>query len=61
MYPVEVAYLQESTADYVRKAAETVWNIHMQVCVSYITLYGMVPMLCGLAKSRRHPSLPYRT
>lgn len=30
MYPVEVAYLQEPTADYVRKAAETVWNIHMQ-------------------------------
>lgn len=34
MYPVEVAYLQEPTADYVRKAAETVWNIHMQVCAS---------------------------
>lgn len=31
MYPVEVAYLHESTPDYVRKAAETVWNIHMQV------------------------------
>lgn len=31
MYPVEVAYLQQPTADYVRKAAETVWNIHMQV------------------------------
>ncbi|KAI0086691.1 P-loop containing nucleoside triphosphate hydrolase protein [Irpex rosettiformis] len=30
MYPVEVGYLQESTPDYVKKAAETVWNIHMQ-------------------------------
>lgn len=30
MYPVEVAYLQEPTPDYVRKSAETVWNIHMQ-------------------------------
>lgn len=30
MYPVEVAYLQEPTPDYVRKAAETVWSIHMQ-------------------------------
>lgn len=30
MYPVEVAYLQEPAPDYVRKAAETVWNIHMQ-------------------------------
>ena len=32
MYPVEVAYLQEPTPDYVNKAAKTVWNIHMQVC-----------------------------
>jgi ATP-dependent RNA helicase DDX35 len=31
MYPVEVAYLQEPTPDYVRKAAETVWNINLQV------------------------------
>ncbi|KAI0340222.1 P-loop containing nucleoside triphosphate hydrolase protein [Trametopsis cervina] len=30
MYPVEVAYMQEPTPDYVRKAAETVWGIHMQ-------------------------------
>lgn len=37
MYPVEVAYLQEPTPDYVRKAAETVWNIHMQV---------VIPALC---------------
>ncbi|KZT20242.1 P-loop containing nucleoside triphosphate hydrolase protein [Neolentinus lepideus HHB14362 ss-1] len=28
MYPVEVAYLQEPTADYVRKAAEVAWNIN---------------------------------
>lgn len=31
MYPVEVAYLQEPTADYVRKAAELAWNINLQV------------------------------
>ncbi|GBE82564.1 Pre-mRNA-splicing factor ATP-dependent RNA helicase prp22 [Sparassis crispa] len=30
MYPVQVAYLQEPVSDYVRKAAEVVWNIHMQ-------------------------------
>ncbi|PSR75131.1 hypothetical protein PHLCEN_2v9316 [Hermanssonia centrifuga] len=30
MYPVEVAYLQEPSPDYVRKAAEVVWNIHLQ-------------------------------
>lgn len=36
MYPVEVAYLKEPTADYVQKAAEVVWNINMQViiCIS---------------------------
>lgn len=31
MYPVEVAYLKEVTPDYVRKAAEVAWNIHLQV------------------------------
>ncbi|KAF4615186.1 hypothetical protein D9613_002823 [Agrocybe pediades] len=30
MYPVEVTYLQEPTPDYVRKAAETAWNINLQ-------------------------------
>ncbi|OJA08224.1 hypothetical protein AZE42_09393 [Rhizopogon vesiculosus] len=29
MYPVEVAYLQESAPDYVRKAVEVVWNINL--------------------------------
>lgn len=31
MYPVEVAYLAESTPDYTKKAAEVVWNINLQV------------------------------
>lgn len=31
MYPVELAYLQEPTADYVRKAAEVAWNVNLQV------------------------------
>lgn len=30
MYPVQLAHLQEPTPDYVRKAAEVVWNIHLQ-------------------------------
>ncbi|KAL9714908.1 hypothetical protein Ac2012v2_001568 [Leucoagaricus gongylophorus] len=30
MYPVEVAYLQEPTPDYVQKAAEVAWNINLQ-------------------------------
>ncbi|EIN07584.1 P-loop containing nucleoside triphosphate hydrolase protein [Punctularia strigosozonata HHB-11173 SS5] len=30
MYPVEVAYLQEPTPDYVRKAAEVAWEINLQ-------------------------------
>lgn len=32
MYPVEVAYVKEPTADYVRKAAEVAWGINLQVC-----------------------------
>ena len=44
MYPVEVAYLQEPTPDYVRKSAETVWNIHMQVSmVSYSSVHAFYP------------------
>ena len=30
-YPVQMAYLEEPTEDYVRKAAETVMSIHGQV------------------------------
>jgi len=30
-YPVQIAYLEEPTNDYVRKAAETVISIHKQV------------------------------
>lgn len=32
MYPVEIAYLQEPTHDYVQKAAEVAWNISLKVC-----------------------------
>ena len=31
MFPVEVAYLQEPTPDYVRTAAEISWSINLQV------------------------------
>jgi ATP-dependent RNA helicase DDX35 len=31
MYPVDIAYLRESTADYVRKAVEVAWSINLQV------------------------------
>lgn len=31
MFPVEVAYLQEPTSDYVREAVRVVWGIHQQV------------------------------
>ncbi|KAH8102820.1 P-loop containing nucleoside triphosphate hydrolase protein [Cristinia sonorae] len=30
MHPVDIAHLQEPVADYVLKAAETVWNIHQR-------------------------------
>ena len=35
-YPVQIAYLEESTEDYVRKTVETVISIHRQV--SFIPL-----------------------
>ena len=57
MYPVEVAYLQEPAPDYVRKAAETVWNIHMQVCKAPVTSQSKPHS--GTAKPRRHPSVPH--
>ncbi len=31
MYPVEVAYLEKPTPDYVMKSAEVAWNINLQV------------------------------
>lgn len=31
LYPVEVAYLQEPTPDYVLSAAEVAWRINLQV------------------------------
>jgi hypothetical protein len=31
MYPVEVAYLQDPTEDYVSEAVRVVWGLHMQV------------------------------
>lgn len=37
MYPVDVAYLREPAPDYVRKAAETAWNINLQVRYQYLT------------------------
>lgn len=32
MFPVEVAYLQDSCADYVTEAVRVVWEIHLKVC-----------------------------
>lgn len=58
MYPVELAYLQEPTADYVRKAAETVYNIHLQVRPASLvaTLSHLVS-----AKPRRYSSISNRS
>lgn len=39
VYPVEVAYLQDSTSDYVSKAAETTWNINLQVSLRFLRRY----------------------
>lgn len=39
MYPVEVAYLTEPTPDYVRKAAQVAWNIHLQVMTILVSAF----------------------
>ena len=31
MYPVEVAYLEEPTTDYIKTAVEVTWKINLQV------------------------------
>lgn len=31
MYPVEIAYLEEPTADYISMAVEVTWKINLQV------------------------------
>lgn len=40
MYPVEVAYLEEPTTDYVTTAVEVAWKTNLQV--------RLVAPLCGL-------------
>ena len=37
-YPVQIAYLDQPTEDYVRKAAETVVSIHRQVRYHFVLL-----------------------
>lgn len=32
MYPVEIAYLEEPTTNYIRMAVEVTWKINLQVC-----------------------------
>lgn len=54
MYPVDIAYLQEPTTDYVRKAAEVVWSINLQVCLS---IGHSRQVKYKLARSRRYPSV----
>ncbi|KAI0256537.1 P-loop containing nucleoside triphosphate hydrolase protein [Lactifluus subvellereus] len=54
-YPVQIAYLSESSEDYVHKAAETVISIHRQVC---LLLYSLVKAVQRISAWKRgHPSL----
>ncbi|KAF7984085.1 hypothetical protein HWV62_17654 [Athelia sp. TMB] len=39
MYPVEVAYLQDPTPDYVRSAAEVAWKINLQAGTGDILIF----------------------
>ncbi|KAI0693872.1 P-loop containing nucleoside triphosphate hydrolase protein [Cytidiella melzeri] len=61
MYPVEVAYLQDPSPDYVRKAAETVWQIHMQQTPGDVLVFltGREEIDRCLAELAEHlPTLP---
>lgn len=40
MYPVEVAYLEEPTTDYIKMAVEVTWKINLQV--------RLVVLVCGV-------------
>lgn len=40
MYPVEVAYLENPTPDYVKSAAEIAWKINLQVSILTIVAYA---------------------
>jgi len=48
-YPIQIAYLEEPTQDYVRKAAETVISIHTQVS-SVLLVREIVPTQFSMAK-----------
>lgn len=49
-YPVQIAYLEEPTDDYVRKAAETVMSLHTQVRSTPLLIREIVLTLFSMAK-----------
>jgi ATP-dependent RNA helicase DDX35 len=49
-YPVQIAYLEEPTEDYVRKAAETVISIHRQVRLTPLLIGEKVQTQFSMAK-----------
>jgi ATP-dependent RNA helicase DDX35 len=49
-YPVQIAYLEEPTDDYVRKAAETVISIHRQVRYVPLLVCEIIPTQFSMAK-----------
>lgn len=53
MYPVEVAYLQEPTEDYVSEAVRVVWGLHMQVKVVLTSLKwsSLIIHFCSLDRA----------
>jgi len=53
MYPVDVAYLQEPTPDYVRTAAQVSWNINLRVSFLAATRKHTLPFQ-STARSRRY-------
>jgi ATP-dependent RNA helicase DDX35 len=56
-YPVQIAYLEEPTEDYVRKAAETVMSIHRQVRSTPLLIREIVLTPFSMAKGTSWSSL----
>ena len=42
MFPVQIAYLQEPTPDYVSAAAATAWRINLQVRLLLLSIYDPI-------------------
>jgi ATP-dependent RNA helicase DDX35 len=58
-YPVDCLYLEEPTEDYVERAVQTVFDIHLKVS-RYYNHYDEAETNVVTGRRRRYPSIPHR-